>query len=544
MSDDDDFRGHEDMRVPLPLQNETNVLVPQLFIKRLTYPIGYKKKNGKFERDNKGKKIIEYKYGYTISKMTGDKSINKTRQISSRHNMPVFQLYTSKVDQIQTEPEHDGHYIPRLADFPILEDRRRIFEYLTHLNPDETKYYPQNKTRGRPPILFKNWDYHDYGDLPPHYKQNKKVSHEDIFGSDSESDNDKKGGAGGGPVKKKGRPKKIIPISQLESESESDEEKPPSPKPKPKKKAKQPIPVQFESDSEEEEKKKEPEKPKPKSRGRQKKSEPVKEVEREESIASKVFPPRHYPEIENVYKDFKLTKSIEIDNIGLNRSKNVGDNYIGKPNEKTIVKYKTPKPYYSVNQFHLRIRKLPNQQLWGLTMVYTPDYHTEVLATIGYYPNEKEAKEVKTQLEQRFKKEKELEKIGGVVKDKGRDIIKKAEEKEEAKKQGGAGGGGPKGSGVDPCWEGYEMVGMKKKKGKKVPNCVPKGGELPDFENIKWNTFKALYNRFLKKNPEFKDKIEDLQHFAHFVISNPDKFSKIAEKKALFYQNILKHKNN
>lgn len=25
-----------------------------------------------------------------------------------------------------------------------------------------------------------------------------------------------------------------------------------------------------------------------------------------------------------------------------------------------------------------------------------------------------------------------------------------------------------------PCWSGYEMIGMKKKGGKKVPNCVPK----------------------------------------------------------------------
>ena len=27
--------------------------------------------------------------------------------------------------------------------------------------------------------------------------------------------------------------------------------------------------------------------------------------------------------------------------------------------------------------------------------------------------------------------------------------------------------------GKDPCWTGYEMVGMKDKNGKKVPNCVP-----------------------------------------------------------------------
>jgi len=26
----------------------------------------------------------------------------------------------------------------------------------------------------------------------------------------------------------------------------------------------------------------------------------------------------------------------------------------------------------------------------------------------------------------------------------------------------------------NPCWKGYEMIGTKKKKGKEVPNCVPK----------------------------------------------------------------------
>ena len=30
-----------------------------------------------------------------------------------------------------------------------------------------------------------------------------------------------------------------------------------------------------------------------------------------------------------------------------------------------------------------------------------------------------------------------------------------------------------------PCWEGYEMVGMKKKGGRTVPNCVPnKSGKI------------------------------------------------------------------
>jgi len=26
----------------------------------------------------------------------------------------------------------------------------------------------------------------------------------------------------------------------------------------------------------------------------------------------------------------------------------------------------------------------------------------------------------------------------------------------------------------DPCWDGYEQIGMKEKNGKQVPNCVPK----------------------------------------------------------------------
>lgn len=28
----------------------------------------------------------------------------------------------------------------------------------------------------------------------------------------------------------------------------------------------------------------------------------------------------------------------------------------------------------------------------------------------------------------------------------------------------------------NPCWKNYKMVGMKKKGGRKVPNCVPKKG--------------------------------------------------------------------
>ena len=34
--------------------------------------------------------------------------------------------------------------------------------------------------------------------------------------------------------------------------------------------------------------------------------------------------------------------------------------------------------------------------------------------------------------------------------------------------------------GKDPCWKGYQMVGMKDKNGKKVPNCVPTSEEVEE----------------------------------------------------------------
>jgi len=37
----------------------------------------------------------------------------------------------------------------------------------------------------------------------------------------------------------------------------------------------------------------------------------------------------------------------------------------------------------------------------------------------------------------------------------------------------------------DPCWEGYEQVGMKEKDGKEVPNCVPKKKSSNELELIR-----------------------------------------------------------
>lgn len=48
----------------------------------------------------------------------------------------------------------------------------------------------------------------------------------------------------------------------------------------------------------------------------------------------------------------------------------------------------------------------------------------------------------------------------------------------------------------DPCWKGYEMIGMKKKKGKEVPNCVP----------IKESRKTEIVREIMKKKKEGSDK--------------------------------------
>jgi hypothetical protein len=52
-----------------------------------------------------------------------------------------------------------------------------------------------------------------------------------------------------------------------------------------------------------------------------------------------------------------------------------------------------------------------------------------------------------------------------------------------------------------PCWEGYEMVGMKTKNGRKVPNCVPKTKKMKYGKMVKAYTGTAVNKQQkLKKN--------------------------------------------
>ena len=43
----------------------------------------------------------------------------------------------------------------------------------------------------------------------------------------------------------------------------------------------------------------------------------------------------------------------------------------------------------------------------------------------------------------------------------------------------------------DPCWKGYEMVGMKKKGNRKVPNCVPTPAKMRKTIKGKGRTFRT-----------------------------------------------------
>ena len=51
----------------------------------------------------------------------------------------------------------------------------------------------------------------------------------------------------------------------------------------------------------------------------------------------------------------------------------------------------------------------------------------------------------------------------------------------------------------DPCWKGYEMVGMKKKGGRKVPNCVPTNEEQIEELNREQG---SMLNRYIGKTTD------------------------------------------
>ena len=51
---------------------------------------------------------------------------------------------------------------------------------------------------------------------------------------------------------------------------------------------------------------------------------------------------------------------------------------------------------------------------------------------------------------------------------------------------------------TEACWDGYKQIGMKKKKGKKVPNCVPEEEEIEE-DSVKKVTSGEFAGRYMVK---------------------------------------------
>ena len=75
-----------------------------------------------------------------------------------------------------------------------------------------------------------------------------------------------------------------------------------------------------------------------------------------------------------------------------------------------------------------------------------------------------------------------------------------------------------------PCWKGYKQVGMKKKSGKEVPNCVPESYDVYNETTGKGMTIefkegelKTMKDLLPKDSPIFG--LKDAQH--HLMLDQP-----------------------
>lgn len=71
-----------------------------------------------------------------------------------------------------------------------------------------------------------------------------------------------------------------------------------------------------------------------------------------------------------------------------------------------------------------------------------------------------------------------------------------------------------------PCWNGYKQVGMKKKNGKEVPNCVPEEVELEEMTT-------GMLLRRLKLAPKMKKMV---RYYLDWRRDNPGQGQKGVQK--------------
>ena len=65
----------------------------------------------------------------------------------------------------------------------------------------------------------------------------------------------------------------------------------------------------------------------------------------------------------------------------------------------------------------------------------------------------------------------------------------------------------------DPCWKDYEMVGMKKKDGKEVPNCVPKKEDTAAVWETAAQEKEKLEKELEEANEDFSD--ETIERYSY-----------------------------
>lgn len=65
----------------------------------------------------------------------------------------------------------------------------------------------------------------------------------------------------------------------------------------------------------------------------------------------------------------------------------------------------------------------------------------------------------------------------------------------------------------NPCWKGYKQIGMKKKGGKEVPNCVPESVVKEELSSSERLELYKLYSKAMKtmpKSPKQKEIIKQI----------------------------------
>ena len=96
----------------------------------------------------------------------------------------------------------------------------------------------------------------------------------------------------------------------------------------------------------------------------------------------------------------------------------------------------------------------------------------------------------------------------------------------------------------DPCWDSHEMIGMKKKNGKTVPNCVPKNEAINVAEeSVEESVVRKnrsivgdIANIFSKKNDSKRwvTKKEAIEHKADIVLATMDEGHTLDEAEEMF----------